>query len=58
MFESPDVGNDPFTPPPHWGFSLPVVYVVWAGVVVCMYPLCRWLAALKQRSASGWLSYV
>src|ERR1019366_3348493 len=26
MFESPDLGHYPFTPPPGWGFSLPVVY--------------------------------
>ena len=58
MFESPDLGNFPFTPPPNWGYSLPVVYLVWAVVVLAMYPLCRWFAALKQRRREAWLSYL
>lgn len=58
MFESPTLGNYPFTAPPGWGFSLPVVYLVWAFVVVAMYPLCRWFAALKQRRGDPWLSYL
>ena len=58
MFESPDLGHYPFSPPPGWGFSLPVVYLVWAFVVVVMYPLCRWFAALKQRRSDAWLSYI
>ena len=58
MFESPNLGNYPFTPPPGWGYSLPVVYLVWAFVVFAMYPLCRWFAAVKQRRSEGWLSYL
>jgi uncharacterized membrane protein len=58
MFESPDLGHYPFSPPPGWGYSLPVVYIVWTFVVVAMYPLCRWFAALKQRRSDAWLSYV
>ena len=30
-----------------WGFSLPIVYLVWAFVVVALYPLCRWFACLE-----------
>ena len=58
LFESPDLGNYPFSAPPHWGFSLPIVYAVWVCVVVCMYPLCRGFALLKQRSDSRWMSYL
>ena len=58
MFESPDLANYPFTPPPGWGYSLPVVYLVWTIVVIAMYPLCRWFAAIKQRRTDAWLSYV
>jgi uncharacterized membrane protein len=58
MFESPDLGHYPFTAPPGWGYSLPVIYLVWAIVVVAMYPLCRWFAALKQRRRDAWLSYL
>jgi hypothetical protein len=58
MFESPDLAHYPFTAPPGWGYSLPVVYLIWILVVVAMYPLCRWFAALKQRRSDAWLSYL
>jgi hypothetical protein len=57
MFESPDLGSFPIAKPPGWGFSLPIIYLVWAFVVVLLYPLCRWFAALRQRSSDAWLSY-
>ena len=57
MFESPGLAQYPITSPPGWGFSLPVVYSVWILVVVMLYPLCRWFAALKQRRNDPWLSY-
>lgn len=58
MTESPDLGHYPFSAPPEWGYSLPVVYLVWALVVFVMYPLCRWFAAVKQRRSDWWLSYL
>ncbi|MBK5189423.1 MAG: DUF1624 domain-containing protein [Gemmatimonadaceae bacterium] len=58
MFESPDLGHYPFSPPPDWGYALPMVYAVWAMVVAAMYPLCRWFAGLKQRRNDPWLSYL
>jgi len=57
MFESPSLGQFPVTPPPGWGFSLPIVYLVWASVVLALYPLCRWFSGLKQRRSDAWLSY-
>jgi uncharacterized membrane protein len=57
MFESPSLGQFPITPPPEWGYSLPIVYLVWAGVLVTLYPLCRWFRGLKQRRNNAWLSY-
>jgi uncharacterized membrane protein len=57
MFQSPDVAHYPFTPPPRWGYTLPVVYLVWAFVVCAMYPLCRWFAAIRERRTDAWLSY-
>jgi hypothetical protein len=57
MFESPSLGQFPITPPPGWGYPLPMVYMVWAFVVLALYPLCLWFAGLKQRSRAGWLSY-
>jgi uncharacterized membrane protein len=58
FFESPDLGHYPFTTPPGWGYTLPVVYLLWATVVIVSYPLCRKYAALKARSTSPWLSYL
>lgn len=42
-----------------YGFSLWVVYIVWIGVVVILYPLCKWYDAYKvaQRN-KWWLSYL
>jgi len=44
--------------PQGYGVSLPVVYAVWAFVVVSLYPFCRWVASVKARSRAWWLSYV
>jgi len=52
MFESPLVRQ-----PPGWGYSLPIIYLVWACVVLALYPLCGWFAGLKQRRSDLWLSY-
>jgi uncharacterized membrane protein len=57
MFESPSPRYFPITPPPGWGYSLPVVYLVWACVVLTLYPLCRWFAGVRQRRSDPWLSY-
>jgi uncharacterized membrane protein len=57
MFESNDLGSFPITSPPGWGYSLPVVYLVWAVVVLALYPLCRWFAGVRQRRSDPWLSY-
>jgi uncharacterized membrane protein len=57
MFESPDRRSFPMTPPPGWGYSLPIVYLIWLAVVLTLYPLCRWFAGLRQRRSDWWLSY-
>ncbi len=58
MFESPTMRQFPFTSPPGWGLSLPFVYLASMSVVIALYPLCRWFAALKQRRRDSWLSYL
>jgi uncharacterized membrane protein len=45
-------------PPPDWGWSLPVVYAAWIGLVVALYPACRWYAGVKARSRSKLLAYL
>jgi len=43
---------------PHFG-SLPLVYAVWAVVIVLLYPVCAWYAGFKQRHRDWWvLSYL
>ena len=44
--------------PKGFGLSLPGVYVVWVMVVVLLYPLGRWFAAVKARRTDWWLSYL
>ena len=46
------------TYPDDYGYSLPVVCLVWAGIVIAIYPACLWYARLKARSRSAWLSYL
>jgi uncharacterized membrane protein len=58
MFQSPDLAHFPFTEPPGWGAPVPIVYAIWAFVLLAMYPLCRWYAGVKQRRTDWWLSYL
>jgi uncharacterized membrane protein len=51
------LANGPFNLPPEYGYSLPVVYVMWVVVVLLLIPPCAWFAALKKRRRDAWLSY-
>jgi uncharacterized membrane protein len=44
--------------PQGFGVGLLGVYLIWIAVVVVLYPLCRWVAAVKARRRDWWLSYV
>ena len=50
--------NPPWEWPEGFGFGLPVVYAVWAGIVLLLYPACKWYAGLKRRSKHPLLSYL
>jgi hypothetical protein len=56
LFHNP-FGN-PIPVPTDNGFSLPIIYVIWIGLVLLLYPLCRWFAGLKRRRRDAWLSYL
>jgi uncharacterized membrane protein len=43
--------------PPGYGFSLPIVYLIWLTIVTFCYFPCKWFAGVKQRNKSPWLSY-
>ena len=41
------------------GLELPYVYLYWAGLIVFMYPLCRWYGRYKAANRHNkWLSYL
>ncbi len=44
--------------PDHFGFALPVVYLLWAAVVLILYPLCKWYDRYKSTHSYWWLSYL
>ncbi len=44
--------------PSDYGYSLPIVYVLWVFVVAALYPLCRWFEGVKRTHKSAWLSYL
>jgi uncharacterized membrane protein len=43
---------------PQIGLSLGGVYVVWLLILVLLYPMCRWVAALKRNSRQWWWRYL
>jgi uncharacterized membrane protein len=54
----PSVGGTMNLYPPDFGYPLWVVYMVWAAVVVMLYPLCLWFARFKERRSDWWLGYL
>lgn len=52
-----DVMRNPFE---GGGLRLPLggVYLTWVGVLLVLYPACRWFAGVKRRNKSAWLSYL
>jgi uncharacterized membrane protein len=44
--------------PQGFGVGLLGVYLIWIMVVVILYPLCRWVTAVKARRQDWWLSYL
>jgi uncharacterized membrane protein len=43
---------------PGEGYSLAVVYAVWIGVILALYPLCKWFSNYKRTHKQWWLSYL
>ena len=58
-WSSLDFGPFRFGRPDHAGLSLGGVYLVWAAVVLALYPLCRWYGRYKARHKENiWLRYL
>jgi uncharacterized membrane protein len=43
---------------PGCGVSLPVLYLIWGGVVAFHYPLCLWFGRLKRRYPQSLIRYL
>jgi uncharacterized membrane protein len=54
----PTLGGSPKLYPADYGYNLWVVYLIWIGVVVLLYPLCLWFGRFKERRRDWWLSYL
>jgi len=51
--------NQPFFfRPPQFGYDLWAVYIVWAIVILALYPLCKWYNKYKSEHSQWWLSYL
>lgn len=44
-------------PPGGYAWSLGLLYLVGAIVIVLLYFACRWLARLKRDRRAAWMSY-
>ncbi|NCT94305.1 MAG: DUF1624 domain-containing protein [Chitinophagaceae bacterium] len=44
--------------PNDWGFSLGVVYLIWIGLLVFLYPFCKRYSEYKATHNQWWLSYL
>src|SRR5262245_47933986 len=59
MFENPSLPVDRLLPfPEGYGYGLTVVYAIWIGVLLLLYPACRRFAEVKRRCRDWWLSYL
>ncbi len=43
--------------PQAYGYSLPVVYLVWIGIVISLYPVCQCFDNIKRQGSYPWLKY-
>jgi uncharacterized membrane protein len=41
-----------------YGYGLPFVYLMWAVVVILLYPVCAWFAEYKRTHKQWWLHYL
>ncbi len=44
--------------PAAFGFSLPIVYLIWICAVASLYLPCRWFKQYKEKHWQWWLSYI
>lgn len=54
----PSLGGPREIYPADFGYPLWVTYAVWIGLVIALYPLCKWFARIKATHRNPWLSYL
>jgi uncharacterized membrane protein len=54
----PSMGGPRELFPARFGYDLWVAYLVWATIVLALYPVCRWFGGVKARRRDWWLSYL
>ena len=54
----PSMGGPRELFPAQFGYDLWVAYVVWAVVVLALFPVCRWFAGVKATRHEWWLRYL
>jgi uncharacterized membrane protein len=52
------LGAFPAMKPASYGLGLAGVYAVWLAVIVALFPLCAWFAAIKRRRREWWWTYL
>ncbi len=53
------VGSNFGRPKSGSGVDLSAVYLIWIGVVLLMYPLCKWYGGYKEKhKEKKWLRYI
>jgi hypothetical protein len=41
------------------GIELPIVYLIWIGLIIVLYPLCKWYGKYKSlHTEKKWLRYL
>ncbi len=54
----PSMGGPRELFPAQFGYDLWVAYVVWAVVVLALFPVCRWFGRVKATRHEWWLRYL
>ena len=54
----PSMGGPREQFPAQFGYDLWMAYLVWAIILLALYPACRWFAAIKAKRHDWWLSYL
>jgi uncharacterized membrane protein len=57
-FHASELMGPNWTFPVKYGLRLPAVYLVWLGVLLGMYPICRWYEDLRNNPRYPWLLYL